>query len=419
MNRLLLFLLLIPSTIFAQWSLTSGVLSGRNDDIQFLNDSIAYVAGGSQRYVYKSTNGGNSWFIIYSGSKYLRSVKFVDESLGFAGTLDSSFIMTTNGGSSWSDISRTISPRTPGVCGLSVPDDSTIYGVGIFNQPAFFVKSLDRGQSWNSVDMSSQVSALVDVNFISRDTGWVCGRANPQTDGGEILYTTDGGLNWVSVYKTQRNLDYVWKIQSPDGQNYFASVSSTPSANGTYFLKSSDRGLTWTEGLVDSTFTDIQMIGFIDSLHGFTGGATDIFETFDGGASWVNANNTVPAGAYYNRFVKVNDSVSFISGSRIYKYLDSSNVTGITDFVPKSEIHELNVFPNPTSDLKFKVSIGNKTHAVIQLINLSGELIEEFYDGVLQVGTHSFNSKKNLSNQMVFVIMRTNEGLQYKKVVLQ
>lgn len=415
----LLLILSAPLLLLAQWTISSGITSGRNDDITFVNDSVGYVAGGNRKSISKTIDGGNSWFDVFVNGSYLRSIEFIDESTGFCGSLDSALFMTTDSGSTWIDISTSITPRPKGICGLSIPDDSTVYGVGIYNQPAFYIKSTDRGQSWTYNDLSGLLSAVVEVQFISSDTGWVSGRANPSTDGGEILYTTDGGVNWVSVYKTNRNLDYVWKIQSPDGQHYFGSVSSSPAAIGTHFLRSNDRGLTWTEQLVDSIWTDIQMIGFIDSLRGWTGGATDLFNTNDGGLTW-QKNSIIRFGGYYNRFVKKDDTTAFISGTRIYKFSDTSSIlTAIPNVEQEGKVHQLNVFPNPTSKLNFTISIGNRTHAVIQLINQSGEVVEDIYDGVISKGMHEFNLKKDYLRQMMFLIVRTNEGLQYEKVVFR
>ena len=421
MKRIILLVaVVLPSLLYSQWTVCSGINNGRNDDITFLNDSVGYVAGGNNKNIYQTNDGGNTWSAVHTGGTYLRSIKFIDEAIGFCGSLDSVFLMTVDSGQTWTNITSTIPTQPKGICGISIPNDSVIYGVGIYNQPAFLIRSFNRGMTWNYINMDTLLSAIVEVNFISQDTGWVCGRANPSSDGGEILYTTNGGVSWTSVFKTNRNLDYVWKIQSPDKQNYYASVSSTPSANGTYFLKSIDNGLTWTEMLVDSTWTDIQMIGFIDSLRGWTGGANDLFETIDGGITWIKKNNIIPFGGYYNRFVKRNDSTAFISGIRVYKFSDTSSVvTSISKIEKRGEIHQLEVYPNPTSKLNFTITIGNRTHAVIQLINLKGELVENFFDGFISEGEHRFKSIKEYETNAMFLIMRTNEGLQYEKVVFK
>lgn len=417
---LLFFGLGMPLILMAQWTTSTGIIRGRNDDVFFVNDSVGYVAGGVRNMISKSVDGGSSWTDIFASGVYLRSIKFLDAATGFCGSLDTAFFMTTDSGNTWVDISSNITPVPKGICGLSTPNDSTIYGCGIYSEPAFIVKSTDRGNSWTYIDMSLYAKALVEVHFISQDTGFVTGRANPFADGGIILYTTDGGVSWTPVYKTLRNLDYVWKIQSPDGQKYFASVSSLPNSGNTTFLKSLDKGLTWTQGVVDTAWYDIQMIGFIDSLAGWTGGANQLFETFDGGLTWNKTATTIVGGAYFNRFLKKDDSSAVISGLRIYKY-DAQSLT--TDIVQEEaeidHIHKLIVSPNPTNQLKFNVLIGNATHATIQLIDQKGNVVENFYNGRISEGDHFFQSTQKRKAQIMFLIMRTNEGLYTEKIIFE
>ncbi|MFT5668704.1 MAG: photosystem II stability/assembly factor-like uncharacterized protein [Vicingaceae bacterium] len=413
--------LLISLIAQAQWTTSFGINSGRNDDICFINDSVGYVAGGNRFRISKTIDGGSSWSNVFVNGAYLRSIKFIDESTGFCGSLDSAFFMTTDSGSTWIDISQSISPRPRGICGISIPDDSTIYGCGIYNEPAFIIKSTDRGLSWSHIDMSLYAKALVEVHFVSRDTGYASGRANPLSDGGVILSTTDGGLTWQSVFKTMRSLDYVWKIQSPDGKNFFGSVSSAPHSPNTTFLKSTDRGFNWTQGVVDTTWYDIQMIGFIDSLKGWTGGAAALFETIDGGQTWNRTISAITGGSYYNRFTKKNDSSAFISGARVYQYIANTLLTGFVHEEKKEsiDIHSIQIIPNPTSSLRFNVELGNKTNAIIQLINMGGNILETFYNGELPAGEHTFYSKKRFKPQSMFLVMRTNEGLFSEKVIFK
>lgn len=405
--------------MYSQWSTSTGINQGRNDDIYFVSDSVGFVAGGNREIISKTTDGGNSWFDIFTTNEYLRSIEFIDPSTGFAGSLDSGLYVSRDSGTTWQNIASTITPRPRGICGLSIPNDSVVYGCGFFNEPAFIIKSIDRGNTWTYTDMSVYAKALVEIHFINKDTGFVAGKANPATDGGIILRTTDGGLNWTPLLFTNTNLDYVWKIQSPDGKNYFAAVSSPPNSTATSFLKSTDGGLNWTKSIVDTAWYDIQMIGFIDSLHGWTGGANQLFETFDGGNNWNKTATAIPNGSYFNRFIKKNDSTAFISGLKIYKYDKNSIPTGSTPFEKENPIHSLRVFPNPTSLVRMDVSIGNTTSGNVLLVNEQGEVVEELFHGTLFEGNHEFISDKKLSPQVLFVVMRTNEGLYTEKVIVK
>lgn len=214
---LFLFLLLATTPCLSQWTTLPNPPVVRYDDVFFINDSVGWAAGGSNLRIYTTTDGGARWREQYNSRKYLRSITFATPDLGFRGSLDSSLYRTTDGGASWTDIAGSITPKPPGICGLSTPTADVIYGCGVWSSPAYVIKSTDGGNNWTNIDLSSFANALVDIHFSSPDTGWVAGMANPSTDGGIILYTTDGGSTWTVKHKTLTPHDSIWKLQTPDG----------------------------------------------------------------------------------------------------------------------------------------------------------------------------------------------------------
>jgi photosystem II stability/assembly factor-like uncharacterized protein len=395
-----------------------GIVS-RFDDITFVNDSTAYAAQGSH-LTYKSTDGGNNWTLNHIGIYYKRSIEFIDEAVGFCGSLDSLLYMTTDSGNSWVDISTNISPRPSGICGLSSPNDSTIYGCGIYSSPAYVVKSTDKGQTWQSINMSAYASALVDIVFLSLDTGFASGISNNLSEGGVILYTTDAGSTWQKVFTTNTLGDYVWKLQLLDSRNYFGSISSTSNVSNSYFTKSTDGGVSWTKRIVANKFFDIQLIGFIDSLHGWTGGAYNIYETVDGGNNWTDITFNIPQASKFNRFYKYNDSVAFFTGKSIYKYTKKHLPTSTIEAHTKKDVepHEIKLFQNPSKEVSFSINFSNNTRGFIQLIGVDGKVLENIYNGYFSQGIHQYSSSVELSAQVLFISIRTNEGYQYRKVVI-
>src|SRR6185503_4465152 len=95
-------------------------------------------------------------------SVWCRSVEFINTQKGFVGAFDYDSVshsnvlrVTTDGGSSWTDITPQLDPRAQkGICGLSVADSNTIYGCGNwFQDSAYIVKSIDGGSTWSFIDM--------------------------------------------------------------------------------------------------------------------------------------------------------------------------------------------------------------------------------------------------------------------------
>ncbi len=423
MRQLLYILLLIFSftTAPAQtgWR-TLGIPNpgpgGRIDDVFFLNDSLGWAAGGIGGSIYITRDGGATWKRQVALGKYLRSIEFINEQVGFCGSLDFSFYKTTNGGQTWTDIAGDINPRPPGICGLSAPDPQHIYGCGIWSFPAYVIKSGDGGNTWTMIDMSAYANALVDIMFLNKDTGFVCGMAKPSSQGGIILKTENGGATWKVVHKTTIAYEYIWKLQTPDNKNFVASIQPNPNVLLTGFLRSNDGGDSWRFRMVKPYYHYIQAIGFIDLNTGWVGGDTALYKTTDGGLTW---SENLGVGSAYNRFFRVNSKVAFLTGEKVYKYnalLDGEPPGGVLN-----EIHSLKVYPNPASEMTIIEAVfNNPTTVRIEIFSSGGERIAHVFSGKLQGDSRMF--KFDLGRHaagIYYVVMRTNEGVITRKLSKQ
>jgi photosystem II stability/assembly factor-like uncharacterized protein len=380
---------------------------------------VGYVANGNGSQIYKTVDGGDNWTLNLSAPFYMRSIEFLDESTGFCGSLDSLLYMTVDSGKTWANISNNINPKPKGICGLATSNDSTIFGCGIFSKPAFIVKSSDRGQNWNYQSLDSLASSLVEIYFVNSDTGFACGMGKPLSQGGVILKTTDGGNSWQNIFSTNTLNDYIWKIQQLDNKNFYASVSSAPTAGNATFLKSSDGGFSWTQNVVSSTHFDIQLIGFIDTLHGWTGGGNALYETVDGGLNWSNITSQIPSAGRFNRFLKTSDSTAFFTGDRIWKYSKSSAVTGRFRTNNRKDIHSIVLNSNPTEKVEFTLNIGQNTAGFLHLLGADGKILEIFKEGTFAKGISHYRTSLNLNPQLVYLSMRLNEGYYSEKIIIE
>lgn len=399
---------LLSINCLSQWTTLNIPAAGRYDDIHFIDESLGWIAGGGSNQIYKTTDGGANWTLQFTGNKYLRSIAFASPSLGFCGSLDSSFYKTVDGGNTWVDIANSLFPKPQGICGLSAPTENVIYGCGIWSSPAYIIKSIDGGNNWTTIDMSAYADALVDVYFLSADTGFVTGMSNPVADGGVVLYTTDGGSTWAVKHKTLITGDYIWKIQSPDGIHYYGSVDAIPQSGNVRISKSNDAGMTWIVDTIKNSYNHMQVIGFMDSLRGWTGGHGLLFETKDGGVSW----NNVSVGSTFNRFLKINDSTAYLSGNQIYKF-EAGKEVSIPDTEPYDDLHLLSVFPNPASDLiEIKLEFRQNTNCKLQLFSSDGKVLNIIYNNPVGKGPKSFTVPiDHVPAQTLYLVMRTNEGV--------
>ena len=385
---LFLFTLTVNGAIARQdegaWTTTTSPDAVRYDDVFFINQNVGWTAGGWNRQIHKTINGGQSWTQtgLIGNTKYLRCIEFMDESIGLCGSLNgsgqpASLYRTTDGGATWTDVAPNIPQPLEGVCGLAKADENTIYGVGVWSEPAYVIKSIDKGLTWTFKDMSAHASCLIDTYFFDAAHGFATGSISEEIEGemvitsGVVLYTADGGDTWTEKFRTNHLTDRVWKIQTPDNKHFFGSIESD--FGETRMLRSSDAGQTWEMITVDPEYSYIQVVGFIDSLKGWTGGNETLYETENGGNSW----SKIALGSTYNRFFKINEELAYMTGRKVYKF-KRSLVTGTLDEERYDPIHSLTVSPNPThGKATVRIRFANPTMAHIHVYNATGNVLKK------------------------------------------
>lgn len=114
------------------------------------------------------------------------------------------------------------------------------------------------------VQNSGLTSNLYDVEFINRYTGWALG------DGGKIIKTTNGGVNWINI--------------------------PNPSING--------------GGILSSIFP-------VDSLYCYVaGGHNIILKTTNGGQNWIEISNGIPSSGIFNGVHFIDRNTGWFCGSQ-------------------------------------------------------------------------------------------------------
>ncbi len=188
----------------------------------------AETNGGDTNYIIKTTDGGDSWDIVFRVYRYLKKVTFLNPDTGFvlgAGNSIGGYLTkTTNGGLTWIDI-------------------PTQFG-GAFN----------------------------DMHVLNEDTIWISD--NMGLIGG-LWRTTDGGVSWLRQYGGITG--------NPDGiYMYNARLGFMSRLDKTILSRTTDGGFSWNDISGVLGFTDLH---FSDSLNGWKADGHIEF-TSDGGESW-------------------------------------------------------------------------------------------------------------------------------------
>lgn len=385
----------------------------RFDDVFFLNENVGWAANGYYAGVYKTTDGGLNWVQQATNSSlgsnnYLRNIEFLDENIGFLGTLNGRFFKTLDGGTTWNLV--TIMPNPVAVCGLDCVGTTTVYGCGAYFSPAFIIKSTDSGMTWQYIDMSAYANGLVEVLFTDETTGYASGSSN---SGAVVLKTTDGGTTWTTLFNSTIAGEYVWKLQvlPSDNNTIFGAIESVAPNSGK-LLKSIDAGVTWlTKNFPDP---DVQAVGFIDQNHGFMGGHdTGFYETFDGGITWTNTT----IGSNLNRIFFINDNLAYACGTTIYKM---SNNLATNQFQEQARIPlNVKVAPNPIKDkLNIEIDFNAIDNLVLGLYSSTGQLIKQLKrDTIQEAGTRKYSFDFPYASGIYFLNLHTNTGRQSVKIV--
>lgn len=418
-------LLIISVTAYTQkgWKVcNSPTFTNRVDDLFMLNTQTGYAVCGDGKIV-KTTDGGNNWLLMKQSNIYNRSVEFINTEKGFVGAFSFNpnpiadiLRKTTDGGATWTDLTSLLHPRAKkGICGLAVADANTIYGGGNwFGDSAYIVKSTDGGNTWSFIDMTPWATSIIDLYFLNKDVGFATGKGPLPLESGIILYTTDGGASWS--YKFQNNIpnEYCWKIQRLTARTWFASLEDFGNVSPK-ILKSTDGGMTWNIQQVAAAPYNIEGIGFLNSKVGWTGGDANFsFRSNDGGITW----DTVHVCPYMNRVFKVNDTMLFASGDRIYRYDTTAYYS--TGLIPAGRYAWMACSPNPVSDmLTIDISVTVQTRVSLMLLDNTGRRVAVIANEDKPQGSYQYKFNANhLPPGIYYVALKTHEDKVVKKIIV-
>jgi len=184
----------------ADWkTLTNLENIGQSSTIYFINSFIGFIIGWNHP-VLKSNDGGHTWLEASDDNYNLQEMYFFDKNIGWAaGTCFENnenyghVLRTINAGESWDDIKT---EEGQSLNSIFFIDEFVGWAVGSDgeNSSGVVIKSIDGGKTWFNI-YYPRITPY-SVFFINENKGWIT------TSWGQILSTTNGGLEWEEEFAT-------------------------------------------------------------------------------------------------------------------------------------------------------------------------------------------------------------------------
>ncbi len=238
-------------------------LGGRQISDVFFLDSLtgwavtSFTQQNDTVYLLKTSNGGDNWFINYTGAGQfvgMRRIYFLNDQTGYA-------------------------------CGNGFNNTSQ-------NN---FAKTTNSGVDWFSINPPDPFEVYHDFSVLNEDTIWLISSNSPT---GGVFRTTNGGASWILQSSPGIYPDKIYMFNERIGFTGFNE--GTPTTQ-----KTTNGGFNWFT-VINEGFTDIY---FIDSLTGWraAGPGRFIKKTTDGGINWIMQNPPSGGNIYVTPVFKISN----------------------------------------------------------------------------------------------------------------
>lgn len=391
----------------------------------------AWICGDSGTILYTS-NAGTNWIYRNNSAIGNYSINIISELrangwtyysgralCAFNSSTASYIYRTTNQGVNWTQVYQQPSGRIRGIYSV---DSSVCYAIG---DPVggrwTILKSTNNGISFDSAGLyltpsGSELATYNTFYYALYPSIMMFG-----TNGSRIFKSTNNGLNWTSVVIPFQN---IYALTFGHHENNSQQGYSDGFAAGTGAYYSTNYGSNWTTITLPGT-GDIRSLDRNNGVHYCKG--SQIYKSTGYPPQYVLDYTSPNGGNYTNISMKVfwfeggmcrgwavKDNGKVSTFYELY-----AGVNKISSEIPEKYTLAQN-YPNPfnpTTTLEF--DIPNKSYTTLSLYDITGRLIENLHNGLLQPGRYSisWNGSKYASG-VYFYTLKTESFQQTKRMVL-
>jgi hypothetical protein len=297
------------------------------------NPRYGWIVGFYRRTLY-TTDSGRTWTrsqipgrLSYNRNDFrnhLEGVSFPDSLVGYASGPGGVF-KSVDGGRTWGDITplslRGVEARTWG-CYFTHRDTGYVMSGGCGDQQ-LFLRTTNGGNTWTVFSGPGTDAGLSDaIVFSSRGLGYAVAS-------GRIFRTLNGGLSWdifADSFPPNSPVRNAWQEDiAISGNTFLVPYSGTECSGGGAgggMRTSTDGGRTWTQFPTGAQMFGVFLVN--DSVGWAAGVNGSAYFTEDYGRTWRLRNCGIPPGKDLDDLWFVNDTLGFIVGEGVYRYVPPS-----------------------------------------------------------------------------------------------
>ncbi|MBK9333900.1 MAG: hypothetical protein IPM96_16195 [Ignavibacteria bacterium] len=285
---------------------------------------------------------------------------------------------------------------------LSFVNENTGYAAGDVGN---VLKTTNGGLNWE-LKLVDQNIQILGMFFYDSELGFVTG-----TDNGKVYRTSDGGNSWSVLLNA--GVTAMWDIDFPTRHTGFAV-----GLNGRIY-KSTDSGLNWTQQSSGSS-AFLFSVDFLDSLNGAVGGGRILLRTTNGGLNWAEQNLVFSwpfAQVFSLNYIDSNHIYGLVSAEDSLYKTTNGGQSWFGQFIPRvgSDIFRTISFIDPNTGIMATDygKIRRTTNAGVTWINDSTYQPNYEQIGVLYRTEFVTNSTAYVSGSGGRVIKSTNAGVNW------
>ncbi|MBS4028349.1 MAG: T9SS type A sorting domain-containing protein [Ignavibacteriales bacterium] len=386
--------------------------------VEFI-DTLHGWTGNVFGHIAKTSDGGFNWNLSNEVGFVPKSISMFDTLIGWAvgnqSFSDGRIYKTTNGGDLWfiqyeSDYHQIFGTytrnRLRNITSVSFDTGKT-------------VETTNGGTNWNEHIIADSITYLGKIQFLDSLHGWIVGWTNNFP---AILRTRDGGISWDI-------------LPTPTG---FGTISFIDTLNGwatrpqaTFSYRTFDGGASWQRlGRIDTADAqfDAEALSFVDSLNGWAFGnmyfqhadVGAIFHTSDGGVSWkLEYWSYSPSGFGGGQMLNKHTGWAVGGGGSVLAYKSLTSVVEQLPEIPKTFSLRQN-YPNPfNAQTNIEYELKQSSNVTLTIFDMKGKQVLQLINSEQNTGVYRVRFDGTaLASGTYFYTLQTNSFSDTKQMIL-